>query len=180
MGGEEHPLARTWTIVVAVVFAAVLVAMAATSCGDDNGESANKSATATGGSAEKANAQLCTDLDDLQKAVVNFQAINKTNTVDELKAARDDVRQAFDDVKSSAASVREARMDDLNTAYDGLDKAVKTVQGDQTLADIQADLQDAAVDVLLAHAQLRDQLNCPGEATAPEGTATTPPRTTTP
>jgi hypothetical protein len=156
-------MTRKWTIALTALVAALL-AIAATGCGDDEGDSGG--ATATQAAAEDAVDQLCTDLDALQAAALDLQAIDATNTVDELQAARDDVGQAVADVESSAADVTEARVDDLSTAYENLDETVNGVEGEQTLTEVQADLQAAVVDVITARAELSASLNCPGAATA--------------
>jgi hypothetical protein len=172
-------LTAKWTMALVTLLAALFALVAA--CGDDDDESSNGGgATEESPSAEGAADQLCNDLEALDEAVFNFQALNETNTVDEVTAARDDVREALDDVKTSAADVPEARVEDLDAAYEGLDEAVASVEGGQTLAEVQADLQDAAVDVLLARAEFGDQVNCPAPATSPARSGTSPTRTATP
>jgi hypothetical protein len=162
----------------AVGLLAAILAVAA-ACGDDD-ESSNGGATEESPAGEVAEEQLCTDLEALDDAVFNLSTINETSTVDELEAARDDVRQALDDVSASAADVSEARVDDLETAYEGIDEAVADVEGGQTLAEVQADLQDAAVDVLLARDELGDRYGCRPAPTLPARTGTSPVGTSTP
>jgi hypothetical protein len=69
---------------------------------------------------EVAEEQLCADLEALDDAVFNLSTINETNTVDDLQGAREDVRQALDDVSASAAEVSGARVNNLEAAYEAL------------------------------------------------------------
>jgi hypothetical protein len=167
-----------WTLPLAALLAVLLALLGA--CGDDDESGNGGGTTEESPAAEGAEEQLCADLEALDDAVFNLQAINETNTVDELQAARDDVRQALDDVAASAAEVSEARVDDLEAAYQGVDEAVANVEGGQTLAEVQADLQDAAVDMLLARAELGDRFGCRPAPTVPARTGTSPTRTATP
>jgi hypothetical protein len=139
-------MTRKW-IFPALSILAVFLAVGFVACSDDDDDG--------GDSSVSAEAQLCADLAGLETALDDLQAINETNTVDELQAAQDDVKQAVDDVKSSAVDVADARVDDVDGAYTTLDEVVTGVEGDQTIADIQAELQDAIVDVITA----RDGLN---------------------
>jgi hypothetical protein len=167
-----------WTMAVVALLAALLAVAAA--CGDDDESSNGGGAAEESPGGEVAEEQLCADLEALDDAVFNLSTINETNTVDELQSARDDVRQALDDVSASAADVSEARVDDLEAAYEGVDEAVADVEGGQTLAEVQADLQDAAVDVLLARAELGDRYGCRPAPTLPARTGTSPVGTSTP
>jgi hypothetical protein len=157
---------------------ATALTIAVFACGDDESESGGSptgspTTASDGGSAAEATEQLCEDLNELEEAVFTLQGINETKTVDELQAARDGVQEALADVRTSAADVAEARVDDLESSFENLNETVDSVEGDQTLAEVQSDLQDAAVDVLLAHAALRDRANCPESATgSPRATST--------
>jgi hypothetical protein len=156
-------------LIVGSVGTLLALSILAMACGDDDGGSdsgSNGAATPTGDSADEATAEFCAALDELEAAVFEFQALNETNTVDEWKVARDDIDQAFEDVTTSAAAVEAARVEDLEASFDTLDETVNSIEGDQTIAEVQADLQDVAVDVLVNQAELKDGANCPASSTA--------------
>jgi hypothetical protein len=163
---------KTWKFGALTLIA--ILSLLILACGDDEGDGGSNGAATTtaaadeptGDAADDATAQLCDDLDALEAAVFEFQALNETNTVDEWRAARDDIDQAFEDVATSAAAVETARIEDLEASFDTLDETVTSIEGDQTIAEVQADLQDAAVDVLVNQAELKDGANCPASSTA--------------
>ena len=59
-------------------------------------------------SEEEARAALCADLGQLETALATFAQLNAQSTIGEIKAARDDVGDAVDDVQSSGDDVSEA------------------------------------------------------------------------
>lgn len=109
---------------VAFLLAVLLTAIAALACGDDDDVST-----------EDAEAQLCADLAALDTAIADLEGITADNTVDELKVANQAVADAEDRVAESAQAVGEARIGDLDAAFEELDSAVTEIPGDSTIAD---------------------------------------------
>ncbi len=114
-----------------------------------------------GPSVEDAEAGLCDDLNGLATAVQNLGQINAQSTVNELESARRDVRTAYESVKSSAATVKEARMDELDTAYSNFDQTVNSISGRDTLGEAATTIAAESANVAAARQQLSAGLSCP-------------------
>ena len=65
-------------------------------------------------------AAFCGSLKDYAVAVVDFQALDDQNTIDEYKAAAQGVADAMQDVAAAAVVMGEASVDELQTATDAL------------------------------------------------------------
>lgn len=114
-----------------------------------------------GPSVEDAEASLCEDLNGLATAVQGLGQINAQSTVNELESARNDVATAYESVKSSAATVQEARMDELDTAYSNFDQTVNSISGRDTLGEAATTVVAESANVAAARQQLSSGLSCP-------------------
>lgn len=112
-------------------------------------------------SVEDAEASFCNDLDNLAVALQNLGQINAQSTVRELDTAKRDVAKAYDSVKASAATVQEARLDQLDTAYADFDRTVNSISGRDTLGEAAATITAEAGNVAAARQQLYADLSCP-------------------
>jgi len=99
-------------------------------------------------SIDEANAQLCSDLTEFQAALGAVRALDTDSTVDEAEAAFKLANDAWDDVRSSAYTLSDAKVDNLEEAYEDLDDAIRDIDEGDTLQDASASVQDqlAAVD----------------------------------
>lgn len=114
-----------------------------------------------GPSVENAEADLCEDLNGFAVALQDLGQINAQSTVNELKAARQDVVDAYQSVKTSAETVETARLDELDTAYADFDKTVTSISGRDTLGEAAIEIATQADNVAAARQQLYSGLNCP-------------------
>jgi hypothetical protein len=114
-----------------------------------------------GPSVEDAEASLCEDLNGLAGALQNLGQINAQSTVNELEAARNDVAKAYESVKASAATVEEARVNDLDTAYSDFESTVNSISGRDTLGEAAITVAAESANVSAARQQLSSGLSCP-------------------
>jgi len=135
---------KTWVFFVSVV---LILASAAAGCVQP--------------SQEEAQAQLCQDLGQLGVALENMQDLNATSSVGDIRDARDQVRSAMEDVRSSADQVTNIRVDELNAAYDELDRTVQSVPDDASVPEALQTIRPKVQDVVDARQNLTAELNCP-------------------
>ena len=111
-------------------------------------------------SVSDAQATYCQELAKLEQAVANFQGISANSTVKELKQAQTNVRSAFADVKQAASKLEEAKVEQLETSQQNLEKAVNDIPDDSTLAEALASIRDKVESVSEARQQLFSSANC--------------------
>ncbi len=75
-----------------------------------------------------AEAELCSDLVELNASLARLESLNTSSTMDEFRSAADQVRDDMQQVRSSAADVQEARADELIAAQENLDRAIQDVR----------------------------------------------------
>jgi hypothetical protein len=114
-----------------------------------------------GPSVEDAEAILCDDLNGLAGALQNLGQINAQSTVNELETARNDVAKAYESVKASAATVEEARINELDTAYSDFESTVNSISGRDTLGEAAITVAAESANVSAARQQLSSGLSCP-------------------
>lgn len=105
--------------------------------------------------------ELCTNLARFNTAVATLKSMSPSSTVGDLKAARDQVKTTFGDVKNSASTVQNAKAEDLERAYESLDKAVTSIPDTATLSQASASVADEVAAVEAAYTQMNSGLNCP-------------------
>jgi hypothetical protein len=110
---------------------------------------------------EEAEADLCTNLADLETALVDLSQINTDSQVRELRTAKENVAKAYQNVQDSAATVEEARLNDLQTAYDEFDKTVNDISGRDTVGEAATSVAASMANIQTAREQLSTGLNCP-------------------
>jgi hypothetical protein len=113
-------------------------------------------------SVEEAEAQFCDDLLEFKAAVNSLKALGPDATVEETEAAMELVDDAWDDVRSSAYTVEDAQYIALDEAYEDLDDALRDIEGETTLGEAAASIQDEVANVEAAYDEFYD-LNCISE-----------------
>lgn len=112
-------------------------------------------------STEDAEAKLCADLARLDQAVVNLQSTNTNSTVGEFRDAKEEYNEALAAVRTDAANVAEARLDELNQANEDLEDSIENVPDTSTIREAAPTLMEEVNAVRAAERNLRDDLNCP-------------------
>lgn len=125
-------------------------------------------------SEEEARAAFCGDLEQLDVAVSTLLELSAQSTVGEVRAARDGVSDAVDDVKSSGSDVSEADTTDLEQAYDDLNDTVQNIQDDQTVQEVLDSVSASAQNVAAAGQQLFADIACDGATPTTEAQSTEP------
>lgn len=105
--------------------------------------------------------ELCTNLARLNTAVATLKSMSPSSTVGDFRTARDQVKTAFANVKTSAQAVQEAKIADLEKAYQALDQAMSSVPNSATLNQAAQSLAPRVADVEAAETQAKSGLNCP-------------------
>uniref|UniRef100_A0A832M439 Uncharacterized protein n=1 Tax=Oscillatoriales cyanobacterium SpSt-402 TaxID=2282168 RepID=A0A832M439_9CYAN len=108
-------------------------------------------------------AQVCGNLADLNSAIAVVRRISSasTSTVSALKQAETQVTTAFRELKASAKDVQETKLDDLEKAYEELDKAVKDLPDQSTITQARTVIADKITTVESASLQMKSSLRCP-------------------
>lgn len=113
-----------------------------------------------GPSTEDATAQMCTDIAQLGTSLSALENLNADSTIGEIRDARDSVSASWDDVKADAATVTDARVQDLETAYNNLVQAIDDIPETATLQEARDSIQEELIAVQRAREELRSGLNC--------------------
>lgn len=166
-----------------ILLVLLVIGMLAAACRDDP-------------SPEEAKEQLCNDLAVLQNEVDALLRLTPTDTVAELQAAIDNVREAVDNAEQSATDYEEAVANNLASANDALDQAAEDLPGSVTVEQGLATLEPEIEAVSEARALTAEEVDCglAGDATptaaagetpsavaaAPTATAEPPPATAEP
>ncbi|NUL44355.1 hypothetical protein F7P69_04000 [Cellulosimicrobium funkei] len=103
----------------------------------------------------------CEASDAYAAALQSFKdTLSPEATVEEVRAARDEVRTTHDDLVEAAEEVAEDRLEDLDSAEDGLHEAVEDLPDDVTMADATGDLESQASEVETARNAVAEELSC--------------------
>ncbi len=119
----------------------------------------------TNKSAQDAQAELCENLARLKTSVATLNSMNPDSTVGDLKEAQQRVRNAFEEVKTSAQTLdsdrlKTARTDELEQAHNNLDDAVNSIPDSATVSEGIASIQDEIAVMETAREQTRSAVNC--------------------
>lgn len=76
---------------------------------------------------ERAEAELCRDLEALGVALQHMQNVNATSSVGDIRDAQGEVQSAMENVRSSAGRLADIRVRELTAAYEGLSQIVQNI-----------------------------------------------------
>ncbi|WP_416666521.1 hypothetical protein [Egbenema bharatensis] len=105
-------------------------------------------------------AALCTDLARFRTSVAALRSLSPNSTVGDLKQAQDEVKATFNQVKTSAASVQEARVVELEQAQEELDRAIQGISNTATLQQATDSIAEEVAAVEAAQVQMESGLTC--------------------
>jgi|GEM_PF-2400540 len=111
-------------------------------------------------SLEEAQAQVCQNLATFQQNIATLAATSQNSTVGQFKEAQANVARSFTELKESVGIARSIKIDELEQAYQDLDRAVGQVSNDQTIQEAIASVQPAMQNVQAASEQLRTGAAC--------------------
>ena len=106
-------------------------------------------------------AQLCTDLARFNTSVAALKSMSPSSTVSDFRAARDEVKTNFEQVKLTAQNVQDAKVAELETAYQDLDSTIQSIPETATLQQAMDSVAEEIVAVETARDQMNVDLNCP-------------------
>ena len=105
--------------------------------------------------------QACGAAEQLTIALDNFDTtLTPDATVDEVMAARDEVRAAWQELDAAADDVAQDRGQALDEAWSGFQQSVEDLSGSATITDAGESLRDDAVVVQEARDALAEDLGC--------------------
>jgi hypothetical protein len=111
-------------------------------------------------SSDEKKQKACEELAQLNAALVKFDAIGPGSSIDQLKDARNEVKQQADDARRAIREYNESKAEELETSADNLKKAVDDVSGSQSIAEARASIQEELVAVRASWEKLTAGLNC--------------------
>ncbi|MFI2363744.1 hypothetical protein [Promicromonospora sp. NPDC019610] len=114
-----------------------------------------------GDTPEQNTEQACGAADDLTAALDDFRStLTPDATVDDVRAARDDLSQSWQEFESATSDVVADRSEELDQAWDGLQKAVDDVAGEATVEGAINTLRDEWQGVKDAKDDVVAELDC--------------------
>jgi hypothetical protein len=123
----------------ALLSAVLLPAALLVACGDDDA------------TPEELNQQFCDDLDAFGQSLADWTDLSVTSSLDDLEAQRDATRDAFDQLRESAAEARQPQIDQLEQSWNDLESAVEDFGDD-------ASFRESLDNLLTAASQVGDDL----------------------
>ena len=85
---------------------------------------------------DEAKADFCSDLGTFGQAVIDLNNLGVSATVDQLNDAKDAAADAWGDLKSSAETLADVQVDEMEDSYDAVQNDVsQAISGDTTLAE---------------------------------------------
>jgi hypothetical protein len=105
--------------------------------------------------------KACAASDAFAAALQNFrQTLTPDASIDEIRAAREEVSNTYNDLKGAAANVAKDRTDELASATDEFKAAVDAVPDDATVPQAVDSLKNEAAKVDTARQGVASELNC--------------------
>ena len=109
---------------------------------------------------QEAEEQFCDDVAVLSAALGELRDVDNETSVDEFEAARESVRNAYNNVIASAEQLRDVRLDDLKEANDNLSEAVDDIDDDASLDEALASIDEEVEEVSVQLSQVLNDVNC--------------------
>jgi inhibitor of KinA sporulation pathway (predicted exonuclease) len=106
-------------------------------------------------------AELCTNLARFKTSVATLKSMSPSSTVGDFRTAQDQVKANFNEVKTSAQAVQEAKSADLERAYQDLEQTVRAIPNTATLNQASESVAPKIAAVEAAETQMSSGLNCP-------------------
>ncbi|MFT4469479.1 hypothetical protein ACMX2H_06155 [Arthrobacter sulfonylureivorans] len=106
-------------------------------------------------------AKACGASDAFAAALQNFrETLTPDATLDEIRSAREEVSNTYNDLKGATANVAKDRTDALASATDELKAAVDDIPDDATVRQAVDSLKNEAANVETARSGVASELNC--------------------
>lgn len=103
---------------------------------------------------------LCEEVSQLNAAIKGLDDLGPTATVDQLKDAEQKVREQAEDVRKSFRSLEESKEENLDQAVENVKETVRSISGDDTIAQAKAAVAQDVAAVRVAAEQLATTYNC--------------------
>lgn len=112
-------------------------------------------------STEDAVGEYCDDLGTLQTALQSVSTLSASSSVDDVNAVGDSIKDAYNDVVSSADGVDDAVTSEIEDAQKAFSDSVNAISGDASVSDALADLQAAEQTYVAAVDAAVSKVSCP-------------------
>ncbi|NTU82826.1 MAG: hypothetical protein HGA45_26245 [Chloroflexales bacterium] len=133
---------------IMLAIAALLVALVLAAC-------------ATQTTVPQATTAFCSSLGTLDQAVTSLNALGSSATIGQVKEAQKAVDQAFDATAAAAATVKEAKVDQLQAAQKDLQQTVNSIPDTATIDQAKATIAPKLLAVTNAAQAVRTTVKCP-------------------
>jgi soluble cytochrome b562 len=96
-----------------------------------------------GPNVDQAKTQFCSDWKELGTAIASAKALNENSTIDEAKAAQQQIAQAWDKATKSAAQLQDVQLQATEAAFNAMTQAINSIPNEATLGQASAGIQVA-------------------------------------
>lgn len=132
-----------------------------TGCSPAGPPAATPSQTMTVSSPPASTSEVCAAIDAQAAALANFKSTLKPDaTIEQVRAAKDQVTKAYDDLVKAVGNLAQQRADAVKTAEAKFSAAVAAVPNNATLTQATNSLRDEAANVEAAIRDLRAEVKC--------------------
>jgi hypothetical protein len=111
-------------------------------------------------SAEEAQANLCTSLDELQTQVTALTDLGLDSTVDDVQDALGNIQDAFDEVVDDAQEVADVETQELGDAIDSLESTISDIGDGTSIGDALTAIADELTAIGTAWQDLFTSTDC--------------------
>ena len=88
--------------------------------------------------------QFCNDWQAFGTAIQNGKNLNENSTVEEAKAAKDEIVKAWEKAKSSGENLQEVQLDATQQAVDAMTQVIDSIPAEATLGQVGTAVQASA------------------------------------
>ena len=111
-------------------------------------------------SVQSAEEKFCSDLDAFEASLTKLSELDSSSSVEDARTAFKDAVASLNTVSESAAEVKKAELNELNKSKDDLDKTIKNLPDQESLAEAVDTIKEKVEVVKAARAQLRSDVEC--------------------
>ncbi|HKX55913.1 MAG TPA: hypothetical protein VJN01_07425 [Xanthomonadales bacterium] len=91
----------------------------------------------------QAKTQFCSDWNELGAAIQNAKSLNENSTVEETKAAKDEIAKAWDKARNSGGQLQEVQLEATEQAFNAMTQVIDDIPEEATLGQANIAVQAA-------------------------------------
>ena len=109
---------------------------------------------------EEANKEFCDDMGEFVASLRVIEDLNRDSSIEDVEAARERARTAYENILESAVGVVEVQIDDLQDAYDELLAAVDSIDDEATIEEALDSVDDEVANVATEAGIVFNDVDC--------------------